>query len=354
MKKILLIPLFLCLTAFLAVSKEYQTDSTFTFRFIADNDMFYTPWNGNGAELERLLESVENNIEDIQNGILPIYVEGYCDSGSSKSESLKIAKLRSNRVKSELIIQKGLKEADFITRNSTLKGNCVVVRICIPSRTVTDSICPPIPVQETDIEIVEEPVTFEQQSTETNDSTSIIMEEPIKAEVSPAPVLTKEKPAHKFYLRTNLLHILTMTPDIGIEWRSNSGWGLLLNGAWTNWTWEGIDKRYALWEVSPEVRYYLGTSKIAYIGANARIGQFNYKFDNTGKQGDLLGAGVTCGYMLHLTSSLSLDFSIGAGYMHVNYDKYAVIESTRVRKGNEDKGIWGVNNIGISLVWNID
>ena len=352
MKKILLVPLFLFIT-FFAVSKEAQTDSTYTFRFVSGNDMFYSPWNGNGAELERLLECVENNLKDIQNGVIPIYVEGYCNSGESRAASLEIAKLRANRVKSELIIQKGLKEDCFITKNRSDKGDYVIVRICISPRTITNSICPPTPIHEIDLE--EEPATIEEQITETNDSTfNEVIEEPIKLEISPLPETAEKNFSSKLYLRTNLLHLATLTPDIGIEWRSNSGWGILLNGAWTNWTWNGVDRRYALWEVSPEVRYYLGTDKVGYVGANARIGQFNYKFNDDGKQGDLLGAGVTCGYILHLTSSLCLDFKIGIGYTHADYDEYNTIDNVRVRKGNGEKGFWGVNNLGISLVWNID
>jgi hypothetical protein len=36
-------------------------------------------------------------------------------------------------------------------------------------------------------------------------------------------------------------------------------------------------RRYALWEVAPEVRWYLGKEKRGYIGAMYKAGQFNYK-----------------------------------------------------------------------------
>lgn len=35
-------------------------EKTVTFRFVPQNDMFYTPWRGNGAELERLYSLIDN------------------------------------------------------------------------------------------------------------------------------------------------------------------------------------------------------------------------------------------------------------------------------------------------------
>ena len=52
---------------------------------------------------------------------------------------------------------------------------------------------------------------------------------------------------------------------------------------WTSWPWNDADLRYALWEVAPEVRWYLSEKKRGYIGALYKAGQFNYKLSATGK-----------------------------------------------------------------------
>ena len=67
-----------------------------------------------------------------------------------------------------------------------------------------------------------------------------------------------------FSLRANLLRWATLTPDLGIEWRINRLWGILVHGSWTSWSWSNKDRRYALWEVSPEVRHYIGKEKRGY------------------------------------------------------------------------------------------
>ena len=112
--------------------------------------------------------------------------------------------------------------------------------------------------------------------------------------------------SNHFALRANLLRWATLTPDLGLEWRVHPSWGILVNGSWTSWSWNGKDRRYALWEVMPEVRYYIGKEKRGYLGAMFKAGEFNYKLSATGKQGDLMGGGITGGYLLRLNKALRL------------------------------------------------
>ena len=154
-------------------------------------------------------------------------------------------------------------------------------------------------------------------------------------------------------LRANLLRWATLTPDFGVEWRICPSWGIAVNGSWTSWSWNDKDRRYALWEVAPEVRYYMGEKKAWYLGAMFKTGQFNYKLSETGKQGDLMGGGITAGYQLRLNKALALDFNLGLGYLNADYEKYEVIDGVRVRRGNETKDWWGPINAGVTLVWKL-
>ena len=126
-----------------------------------------------------------------------------------------------------------------------------------------------------------------------------------------------------------------------------------MNGSWTSWSWNNKDRRYALWEVMPEVRWYMGREKRGYIGAMFKAGEFNYKLSTTGKQGDLTGGGITGGYQLRLNDALSLDFSVAVGCLHADYEKYEVVDGVRVRRGTETKNWWGPVNAGITLAWKL-
>ena len=123
-RKITFLTLFLWLmTVTFPVIAQQKTDTTYTFRFVPQKDMFYVPWNGNDTELARLLECIENNKATILDGKLPLLVDGYCNSLGGEAENLATAKIRSNRVKSELITRAKIKEENFITHNHATEGN---------------------------------------------------------------------------------------------------------------------------------------------------------------------------------------------------------------------------------------
>ena len=154
-------------------------------------------------------------------------------------------------------------------------------------------------------------------------------------------------------LRANLLRWATLTPDLGIEWRISPSVGIMVNGSWTSWRWNNAARRYALWEVAPEARWYLGEKKAWYVGAIFKAGQFNYKLSGTGRQGDLLGGGITGGYRLRLADALDMDFGLGLGYLNADTERYEVIDGVRVRSGNETKHWIGPVNAGVTLVWKL-
>ena len=342
-RKITFLTLFLWLTAVtFPVFAQQKSDTIYTFRFVPQKDMFYVPWNGNDMELARLLECIESNKATILNGKLPLYVDGYCNSLNGEKENLAIAKIRSNRVKSELIIRAEIKEENFITRNHATEGDFVTVRLTMPVKETAAT--------DAEAERLEAEKHAEQER---------LAEEQRKAEearpniLTDTPSETKITNDYHLSLRANLLRWATLTPDLGLEWRICPSWGIAVNGSWTSWTWSDKDRRYALWEVAPEVRYYMGEKKAWYLGAMFKAGQFNYKLSETGKQGDLMGGGITAGYRLRLNKALDLDFNLGLGYLNADYEKYKVIDGVRVRRGNETKDWWGPINAGVTLVWKI-
>ena len=198
---------------------------------------------------------------------------------------------------------------------------------------------------------------FAQQKTDTADTFRFVPQEDtfyLAREDNPQESVQSLSPTiSQLSLRANLLRWATLTPDLGLEWRICPSWGIAVNGSWTSWSWNDKDRRYALWEVVPEVRYYMGEKKAWYLGAMFKTGQFNYKFSEAGKQGDLMGAGITAGYQLRLNKALDLDFNLGLGYLNADFEKYEVIDGVRVRRGNETKDWCGPINAGVTLVWKL-
>lgn len=355
-RKIHFLTLFLWLmTATIPVIAQQKADTTYTFRFVPQKDMFYVPWNGNDTELARLLGCIENYKATILDGKLPLLVDGYCNSLGSEARNLATAKTRANRVKSELITRAKIKEENFITHNHATGGDFVIVRLTIPAKETAAM----------DAEAEAEArrrAEAERLETETRAEQERRAEEQRKAEAEKAaqqnaladtPSETKITTDYHLSLRANLLRWATLTPDLGLEWRICPSWGIAVNGSWTSWTWSDKDRRYALWEVAPEIRYYMGEKKAWYLGAMFKAGQFNYKLSETGKQGDLMGGGITTGYQLRLNKALTLDFNLGLGYLNADSEKYKVINGVRVRCGNKTKNWWGPINAGVTLVWKL-
>lgn len=378
----------------LPVIAQQPTDTTYIFRFVPNDDMFYVPWNGNDRSLHQLLNILEKNKKQLQAGQMYISVSSYAASANDILTSERMAYIRNNRIKSELITQGGLTEQMFVTDRAILSSygkeklrNVVVVTFPASVEKVAEiaGIEAARRVENYNKErsgkAERERLFIEQAAREKAEAERLAKEqaerehlaaqekarkqaeterlaaereekERAETERLAAEAAAKAK-AHSLSLRANLLRWGTLTPDLGVEWRLNRHVGILVNGSYTSWTWNSNDHRYALWEIAPEARYYIGKEKRGYIGAIYKAGPFNYKLSEIGKQGNLMGGGLTGGYQLKLNKALNLDFSLALGCLHADYDKYIVIDGIRVRQGKETKNWWGPISAGVTLVWNV-
>ena len=237
----------LLLFALLPLAAQERTDTVYTFRFVTGNDMFYVPWNGNDKELARLEACVERLKERIFAGEIPVRVEGYCTSLGSEVDNLAMAKIRSNRVKSELIIRQGLTEACFVTKNHSGSGDYVTVRISVPKVATAAQ-------KDERQQAGQESADTQQEQRETEESRfvaeqiradSMVVVHPeayVPAETTgTAAEETSGTDSYTLSLRANLLRWATLTPDLGLEWRISPSWGILVNGSWTSWSWNDKD-----------------------------------------------------------------------------------------------------------------
>lgn len=340
LRRIMFFPLLMLFA--LPLKAQQRADSVYEFRFVAGNDMFFVPYENNRAELERLSAFVRQYHDAITAGRMPVYVDGYCNSLSGEAENLTTARLRSNRVKSEFILHENLSEDCFVTHNHPTKGDWVTVSFRLPEETNKQTaVESETAATEEDIKAVSAETIEETPTTEKQTGSPDLQSDGLECRKGKSSVS----------LRFNLLRWATLTPDLGLEWRINPNIGILLNGSGTSWSWSHKDRRYALWKLSPEVRYYIGKEKRGFVGAIYHIGEFNYKLGNTGKQGDYQGGGITGGYRLQLSRTLALDFHAAMGYTRAEYDKYTVTDGIHVRGNNETKNYWGINQVGITLVW---
>lgn len=352
----LLLPLSMLMLSAGVFAQSAAQERVVTFKFVPGDDMFYIPWEGNDAQLNALYILIDQYKAEITGGQMPVYVDGYSASMRDCKRNAELAFIRANRVKSELILHKGLVEDNFVTKNYTTAytgpnggshKDMVIVTLRIPAK---EEPKPEVTIKEPDPQPVveEEPVT---------------VEKPVSR---PQPVAVHEpvdpwRHPYCFALRTNLLYDAFLLPTFGVEWRVNRHVGIKLDYSGSRWG-DEHGKVQKVWAVSPEVRWYLTPKKQFYVGVGGNYAEYNvYKYmlgglfsSDTGYQGTLWSAGAVVGYQLPLSRSFAIDFNLGLGYTKSEYDSFNIVGDTRVYKDRDKtKNFWGPTQAGISLVWKI-
>ena len=388
MNKPILNLLTLLLAFFTAGASHAQTAAAsaaakvVTFRFVPGDDIFYSPWSGNGEQLDALLALTEEYRTEITEGRMPIHVEGYCASSESRADNLRTAAVRANRVKSELITRKGLTEANFVTQNHAEAytapdgksyRDMVVVTLRIPAKTAATADREAAARERAEAERLaaeqaeRDRLAAQQAARERAEAERLAAERERQAaeeaarlaQAEPEPA-APEKP-YCVAVRSNLLYDAFLLPTIGVEWRVNPDWGVKLDGSIAWWGGKS-DKVQKVWLLNPEIRWYLLRDRRFYVGASGSYGEYNlYGYPlgklfskDTGYQGSVWSAGLTVGYQLCLSRHFSVDFNLGLGYTRSKYDSFGMTDGVRIYKAKDrSKNFWGPTQAGISLVWTI-
>ena len=167
-----------------------------------------------------------------------------------------------------------------------------------------------------------------------------------------------------FALKTNLLYgAATLTPNIGVEIGIGRKTTLEIAGGWNPWKLKGSfgdNKKLVHRYIRPEFRWWTCERfnghffGIHAIGANFNVSQYDIPFLDFKKeyryQGNALGGGLTYGYSLMISPVVSLEFSIGAGVLWLDYDRYDC-EKCAEEKQSFTKTRFAPTKAGISLVF---
>jgi hypothetical protein len=218
--------------------------------------------------------------------------------------------------------------------------------------------------------------------------------------------------SQKLVIKNNLLYDLSGTPNIGIEYALAKRWSVSLMAGYNPISFaqsaglegqltspkptevgDGKPKAYRTslqhWVIQPEVKWWVCEKFYGhYLGLHGVYGSYDVggvhylpesigdgftitEGPNKGKlqkdglrnmrfQGTMLGGGISYGYHYIISNRFSLDFSLGLGYVSLNYDKYAAIDGVEknvingidanlVKKTQMD--YFGPTKIGITAVY---
>ncbi len=163
----------------------------------------------------------------------------------------------------------------------------------------------------------------------------------------------------KAAVKTNLLYWATTSPNLGFEFTLGRRWTFDATAVYNPWEWGG-DGSTRFWLVQPEFRYWFCKAfERHFVGLHGIYGQYNMGnievpftdvFDNYKYKGDAYGVGLSYGYHLPIGKRWGLEFTIGAGWVHLDYDKYSCT-TCRTLVASEKKDYFGLTKAGISLVY---
>ena len=174
--------------------------------------------------------------------------------------------------------------------------------------------------------------------------------------------------AQKLAIKTNVLYgAATYTPNLALEYGLGDRTTINISGGYNPWNLNNnLNKGYKLahWVVQPEFRYWScerfnghffgvhATYSIYNIGGKKLPMLFGKDSEKYRYKGSAYGGGFTYGYLLNITPRFALEFEIGAGYLHLNYDQYYAFKCGSFIK-TDSRNYFGITKMGATLVFNL-
>lgn len=156
-------------------------------------------------------------------------------------------------------------------------------------------------------------------------------------------------------IKTNMLYWAALAPNIGLEYRFRNRWsvGATASVAW--WKKQSTHKYYQIGVYEIEGRYYLGQRERHHLGCYIQGGIYDLGFNAIGRLGEFIGMGISYGYLLPISDSISLEFQIGLGYIGTSYQEYQYVEIAHIYEYLRTKrdDLFLPSKVGVSLIWNL-
>lgn len=128
-------------------------------------------------------------------------------------------------------------------------------------------------------------------------------------------------------LRTNLPYWLVAAPNAGLEFHIGGHFSILLEGTLTFWEKQDNTGNKGIYVAGagPEFRYWFGDDRSRaghIIGLYGQYADYDIKLNQKGRQGTVMGGGISYGYYLPVGRRWAFEFGIGIGYLANKMDVY--------------------------------
>lgn len=186
-------------------------------------------------------------------------------------------------------------------------------------------------------------------------------DESLVSGLAPLPYCYNTKPEipknYMIELKTNLLYDLAAVANLSCEVGFAKHFSTELLFTFSPWDYgrETLQFRTAL--LQPEFRYWFSEGWTRhFVGLHAHLGWYNIapggkvRYQDRNGNTPLAGVGLSYGYVLPFTSHWGAEFSVGAGYAYLSYDKFYNIHNG-AQFGTGEKHYFGLTKLGVSIYY---
>lgn len=162
----------------------------------------------------------------------------------------------------------------------------------------------------------------------------------------------------EFAVKTNALLLMSGIANVGVEVGIGDRFSFDFPIVYSPYTIKSYYKLRLL-AFQPEFRYWFNSfSKGHFLGLTGNLAWFNVALDMNNRYQDsnnrpLIGAGISYGYSWRILPSLSVEFTVGAGYANTHYDVFYNVENG-IMYTSGVKDYFGLTKVGINLVYMIN
>ncbi|WP_291528900.1 DUF3575 domain-containing protein [Bacteroides sp. UBA939] len=171
-------------------------------------------------------------------------------------------------------------------------------------------------------------------------------------------------------IKVNVPFWLTGSPNIGFEYTLTRQITVNAEAIWMPYMFKKSEEVFRALQSTVELRYYINPHNFYtndswdgfYVGPYAMYGNFNIGFltnndplQSYRRMGWGVSGGVSGGYKYAFNSRWGLDFNLGLGYAHLQYDKYYLGgDYANFPLERKKTKTWiGPTKVGISVTYNI-
>ena len=198
--------------------------------------------------------------------------------------------------------------------------------------------------------------------------------EPIAEVVEVAPDTTAiigtvvpeaERWSRKLILKTNAIGLGMAIANGAVEFDLAKHWSLTLPVYYSAWNYVKTTIKFRTLAVQPELRYWFNMNNDRFfIGAHFGYAQYNvavdgdYRYQDHNRETPAMGGGLSLGYRLPISDNnrWRLEFSLGAGYYPLHYDKFHNTPNTKDGLLIESikKDYWGIDQAAVTFSYSFD